>query len=64
LKTPGKIKGFENCKEWLKGKSQQYKMKTEIVDITTDENGTTKVSVLVSGDFAIGDYPLNPAYSP
>jgi hypothetical protein len=34
-------------------------MKTEIVDITADKNGTAKVSVLVSGDFAIGDYPFD-----
>jgi hypothetical protein len=24
-----------------------------------DENGTTKVSVLVSGNFAVGDYPFD-----
>jgi hypothetical protein len=53
------IQGFDNCKEWLKGKSRQYEMKTEIVDIVANENGTAKVSVLVSGNFAIGDYPFD-----
>jgi hypothetical protein len=53
------IKGFDNCKEWLKEKSRQYEMKTKIVDITADENGTIKVSVLVNGNFAAGDYPFD-----
>jgi hypothetical protein len=53
------IKGFDNCKKWLKGKSQQYEMKTEIVDITANENGTIKVSVMVSGNFAVGEYPFD-----
>jgi hypothetical protein len=53
------IQGFDNCKEWLKGKSRQYEMQTKIVGMTADENGTIKVSVLVSGNFAIGDYPFD-----
>jgi hypothetical protein len=53
------IKGFDNCKKWLKEKSQQYEMKTKIVGITADEKGMIKVSVLVSGNFAVGDYPFD-----
>jgi hypothetical protein len=53
------VKGFDNCKKWLQEKSQQYKMETKIVDITADEKGTIKVSVLVSGDFAVGEYPFD-----
>ncbi|MDR2034942.1 MAG: hypothetical protein LBP89_10040 [Helicobacteraceae bacterium] len=46
------VSGFNNCKNWLKEKSRQYKMETKIIDLTTDTNGITKVSVLVSGDFS------------
>jgi hypothetical protein len=53
------IKGFDNCKKWLKDKSQQYHMKTKIVDIKNEENGTIKVSVIVTGNFAPGDYPFD-----
>jgi hypothetical protein len=49
------IQGFGNCKKWLKEKNQQYEMKTKVVDITADENGTIKVSVLVSENF-VTDY--------
>jgi hypothetical protein len=27
------IKGFDNCKKWLKDKKQQYQMETKIVDL-------------------------------
>ncbi|MDR0409777.1 MAG: nuclear transport factor 2 family protein [Spirochaetaceae bacterium] len=53
------VRGFDNCKKWLKGKKQQYKMETKIVDSKNDENGTIKVSVLVSGNFAPGSYPFD-----
>jgi ketosteroid isomerase-like protein len=53
------IKGSDNCKKWLKEKSRQYEMQTKIVDITADKNETIKVSVLVSGNFAVGDYPFD-----
>jgi ketosteroid isomerase-like protein len=53
------IKGFDNCRKWLKEKSRQYEMKTKIAGITADEKGTIKVSVSVSGNFAIGDYPFD-----
>jgi hypothetical protein len=53
------INGFDNCKKWLKEKSQQYKMQTKIVDIKTKENENIKVSVLVSGNFAPGAFPFD-----
>jgi hypothetical protein len=53
------IKGFDNCKKWLKDKSQQYKMETKIIDLKNEENGTIKVSVSVSGNFAPGSFPFD-----
>ena len=52
------IKGFDNCKKWLENKSRQYKMETTIVKMA-EENGMTKVSVSVTGDFAAGVYPFD-----
>jgi hypothetical protein len=53
------IKGFDNCKKWLKDKSQQYEMKTKIDDIKNVKNGTIKISVFVSGNFAPGSFPFD-----
>jgi hypothetical protein len=53
------INGSDSCKKWIAKKSRQYEMKTKIADIKTDENGTIKVSVSVSGSFAPGDYPFD-----
>jgi hypothetical protein len=53
------INGFDNCKKWLEEKNQQYKMETTIVDIQTEKTGKIKVSVLVSGNFAIGNFPFD-----
>jgi hypothetical protein len=53
------IKSLGNCKKWLKEKSQRYKMETKISDTKTEENGTIKVSVLVSGNFAPETYPFD-----
>ena len=53
------IKGFDNCKKWLKDKSQQYQMQTKIVAVNNEENGTIKVSVTVTGNFAPGSYPFD-----
>jgi hypothetical protein len=53
------IQGFDNCRKWLKEKSRQYETKTKIAGITAGDKGTVKVSVLVSGNFAIGDYPFD-----
>jgi hypothetical protein len=57
------IKGFDNCKKWLKDTEQKYKMETKIVDVKSEENGITKVSVMVSGNFAAGDYPFDYYFS-
>ncbi|MDR1451134.1 MAG: hypothetical protein LBI57_02190 [Helicobacteraceae bacterium] len=57
------IKGFDNCKKWLEDKSKQYQMKTKIVDIKNEENGTIKVSVIVTGSFAPGNYPFDYYFS-
>ncbi|MDR1460810.1 MAG: hypothetical protein LBI78_04125 [Campylobacteraceae bacterium] len=53
------IRGFDNCKKWLKDKSQQYQMKTKIVALKNEKSGTIKVSVIVSGNFAPGEYPFD-----
>jgi hypothetical protein len=53
------IKGFDNCKKWLKDKSLQYKMETKIIAIKKEENGIIKVSVSVTGDFAPGVFPFD-----
>jgi hypothetical protein len=53
------IKGLDNCKKWLKDKSQQHKMETKIVNITNGENGIMKISVLVTGNFAPGSFPFD-----
>ncbi|MDR1094851.1 MAG: hypothetical protein LBL31_00500 [Spirochaetaceae bacterium] len=53
------IQGFDNCRKWHKEKSRQYEMKTKIAGITAGDKGTVKVSVLVSGNFAVGDYPFD-----
>ncbi|GMO57552.1 MAG: hypothetical protein Ta2A_03060 [Treponemataceae bacterium] len=53
------IEGFANCKNWLKEKSQQYKMETKIVGMQAEDNGIIKVSVSVSGNFAQGDFPFD-----
>jgi len=42
------IKGCDNCKKWLKEKSQQYKIETKIVEIKAEKNGNIKVSILVN----------------
>jgi hypothetical protein len=53
------IKGFDNCKKWLKDKNQQYKMETKVVDIEKVETGIIKISVLVSGNFAHGKFQFD-----
>ncbi|GHV90805.1 hypothetical protein AGMMS50268_13080 [Spirochaetia bacterium] len=53
------INGFDNCKKWLKEKSQQYEMETKVVGIQSEDNGSIKVSVLVSGNFAPGHFPFD-----
>jgi hypothetical protein len=57
------INGFDNCKEWLKDKKQQYQMETKIVDSKNEKNGTIKVSVTVTGNFASVDYPFDYYFS-
>jgi hypothetical protein len=53
------IKGFVDCKNWLRDKSRQYEMETEIIDITRQENGIVKVSVSVTGNFANDSFPFD-----
>jgi hypothetical protein len=53
------IKGFDNCKKWLKDKKRQYQMETKIVDLKKEENGIIKVSVTVTGNFAPTAYPFD-----
>jgi hypothetical protein len=53
------IKGFDNCKKWLKNTSQKYKMETKLVAVKNETNGITKVSVIVTGNFAPGNYPFD-----
>jgi hypothetical protein len=57
------IKGFDNCKKWLKDKSQQYQMETKFVDVKNEENGIIKVSVIVTGNFAPENYPFDYYFS-
>jgi hypothetical protein len=57
------INGFDNCKKWLTDKSQQYQMETRFVEVKNEENGIIKVSVIVTGNFAPGEYPFDYYFS-
>ena len=52
------IKGFADCKRWLREKSLQFEMNTEIVKIASSK-GIVRVSAVVTGKFASGSFPFD-----
>jgi hypothetical protein len=57
------IEGVANCKKWLKEKSQQYEMETEIIETSMQGDGIVKVSAVVTGSFAPGSFPFDYYFS-
>jgi hypothetical protein len=53
------INGADDCKKWIVETNERYRLATEIVEMTNQDNGDIKVSVLSRGNFAPSAFPFD-----